>query len=382
MSTEIMPQFAEDNAYQSTPVAAPAESNAGDQPHGSAVASREKPGAQAVHEQRVLAVRDINARIDGLENRIVDLTDAFSQSQEAVKVSVSDLQQRSMQVMADVMRVSVQLEQAARHQTEMTTLVDARLSASVADLGERLDEAAAALTGQQAHLEQIQSSHEALSGLHTWLAGVTQEQGDVITALADDTRQQFQLSRTHLDGLSALYREQKLAIATLQTDYRLLETKSLSLTEQLNGLNKVVVTTISRTRKGFRMVAGTVAALAALTLGLIAWFQLYPSAVPETVKAQLAMLTAGLHQQAQSSTELSGDVTQLHTQVATLNGLVKSQHEEIAVMRAESRQMSRTVQDIRGVLGNIQQNMDSIKTDLRAVQTSVHAPAEPLSVAP
>lgn len=163
------------------------------------------------------------------------------------------------------------------------------------------------------------------------------------------------------------------------TDHDLLATRSLQLQEQLNGLTTVVTTHMSRTRKGFRVAGGVMATLAVITLGLIAWFQIYPSAVPETVKKQLTGLSLGLHQQATGSEVMRGDVTQISAHVTALNAQVKRQSDEMATLRAESRKMARAVQSIRAALGGIQRNVAGIRQDLSAVQAQVNTPAQTVS---
>jgi peptidoglycan hydrolase CwlO-like protein len=354
MSSETLLQLMED-----PPVAylAPANPAAADTDTAGTSAPDADPPAPSpalpLPQRRLLAARDINVKIEGLEKEIAELGALIAGNQSAVGEAMSDLQGRSASMMADMLRVSHRLEKDRQLQGERQRTLDLRLTGSINELGREIDASAAMLQAQKDSLARLQDSHETLQRLHAHLDKVVDRQGRSLGILADNTQQQLHLTRSHIESLEALYREQQQALLTLSSDHELLTLKSGQLEARVTGIDTVLTESIGATRLRFRRVAAGIAVLAVISLGLITYFQLYPSAVPETVRQQLAGLSSGLSQQSSSSDALRAELGALQASVASLDARLERQADDIANLRGQARQTSRQLQEIHGELAAI-----------------------------
>lgn len=305
------------------------------------------PAALTLQQRRILAARDINAKIESLEKEIGRLSDSLGQAQESTRTHLLQLQQRSVSTMADIMRVSSRLEQCNRHHGERARTLDARLTSSINQLGRELDLTDGQLKAQKAGLQQLQERLDIMSRLQGHLERLTERQGHSLHALADETQRHFQITRAQVDALAALYQEQRQDLLALTSDHELLALQSGQLATRLAGLSDTVDANMGFTRRRFRTVAGVMAVLTLVTLGLITYFQLYPSAVPEPVRRQLAGLSLGLDTQSSRQADLRRELEGQASTLQVLQEQLRREQAETASLRAQSRQTRRQLREMR-----------------------------------
>jgi chromosome segregation ATPase len=319
-----------------------------------AAAPAPQKSTAALQQRRLVAARDINAKIGGLEQQIAQLSSRFAQSQASVKSSVSLLQQRTLGMMADLLRVSTRLERNGRRQQEQAQQLEQQLNGSVAELGRRIEQTSERLQLQKTWLGELQDRHETLHRLHLHLEKLTGRQGQALGILTAETRQQLQITRTHIEGLNALHREQERALLALASDHDLLAIRAARLEAQLSGLSEVVSTNAGQTRQRFRAVAAVLGLVAVVSLGLIAYFQLNRTAMPVSVKLQLAGLSQHLSQQAESGAALGSALEQQTGELRELYTRLQQQQVEIGSLRTQSRQALRAVKTLELELASLQ----------------------------
>lgn len=355
-----------------------------DAARGAAKAAMLRPAASSEHERRVIAVRDINAKLTGLETNMAQLTDAFGQAQDKLKLSLGDLQLRADKMTADVTRVAARLEQSNQHQVDLTKALDKRFTHSLTELGDQLKQANAQAQAQQACLDRLESGQEVLQRWHDELASKTGLHGEAIDALsnearqqelalkalADDTRQQLQINRTHIDGLNALHREQKQSLQALSDDFDVLTAKTNLLADQLTSLSVDVAADRRQNRRRFRVVGGALAGIAVLGAGVMAYLHYHPI-TPAAVSAQLAALQTSSQHQAARDTALQADVTGLASQVASLNGKVAQQDGTIAALQAQSEHSASALQRLQTQQKSLQRKVERLQ---RTVTVAAPAP--------
>lgn len=379
-----------------TPLQESAEAEAGlhDQHQTTAVKPAAlKASASSEHERRVIAVRDINAKLAGLDNHMAQLTDAFGQSQETLKLSLSDLQLRADKMTADVVRVAARLEQSNQHQSDVSKALDRRLTGSLAELGEQFKQADATIQAQQHYLARLESGQDVLQRWHDELASKTNLHGEAIDALsnearqqelalkalADDTRQQLQINRTHIEGLNALHREQKQALQALCEDFDVLTSKTNLLADQLTNLTVDVAADRRVNLKRFRLVAGALAGVTAVTFGVMSYLHYHPSTIPDAVKAQLAALSTAAGQDVARDQALHASVTGLAGKVTALAGKVDQQDSTIAALQAQSDQSAGALQRVQKQQAALQRKVERLQ---KKVQQTVPAPMAAASALP
>ncbi|MDF3030652.1 MAG: damX [Moraxellaceae bacterium] len=379
MSSETLLQLMEDppailpppaDLAAAGPATPPAPALAADDDLDSSGASR----APALHARRLLAARDINAKIENLEQDIADLSVSVASSQANLKGVMNDLQSRSSSMMADLMRVSSRLEKERQQQGELHRALDQRLTGSISELGRDLDQTAAMLQAQKDCLARLQDSHDMLQRLHSHLDKVVSRQGHSLGILATDTHQQLQITRSHIEALDAFYHEQQEMLLALTSDHELLALKSGQLEARVTGIDSTLTATIGQTRQRFRTVAVVIAVLAVISLGLITYFQLYPSAVPETVRQQLAGLSSGLSRQSSSSDALRQELVTIQERLSGLDARLGQQAGEIASLRSQARQTARNLKAIRDELSSFRAELEAGSEPLTPATESITTP--------
>ncbi|MCD6060233.1 MAG: damX [Moraxellaceae bacterium] len=379
MSSETLLQLMEDppailpppaDLAAASPATPPAPALAADDDLDSSGASR----APALHARRLLAARDINAKIENLEQDIADLSVSVASSQANLKGVMNDLQSRSSSMMADLMRVSSRLEKEHQQQGELHRTLDQRLTGSISELGRDLDQTAAMLQAQKDCLARLQDSHDMLQRLHSHLDKVVSRQGHSLGILATDTHQQLQITRSHIEALDAFYHEQQEMLLALTSDHELLALKSGQLEARVTGIDSTLTATIGQTRQRFRTVAVVIAVLAVISLGLITYFQLYPSAVPETVRQQLAGLSSGLSRQSSSSDALRQELVTIQERMSGLDARLGQQAGEIASLRSQARQTARNLKAIRDELSSFRAELEAGSESLTPATESITTP--------
>lgn len=306
-----------------------------------ASAAPEAARALSVQERRLQVARDINAKIDSLEADIARLSGAFGESRAQLAASLEALQLRTHAGMADLLRASTRLEAQVAHQDGELRVLDERLSRGVSELGHELGTVTAVLRQQEDRLGELQERHDQLTRLHEHLDRLTAGQARQLDVLSTDTHRHLRLLRTHIDGLGALYREQRQALGMLRDDHDLLAREAAATAAMLAGLATKVTQHEGRTHGRFRLVAAGLATLAVVSLGLIAWFQLHPTAVPETVRTGLAGLSAGLDRQSGQNRALAAAVLEgqetVARQMGTQERTLQRQGRELARLKTETR---------------------------------------------
>lgn len=314
----------------------------------------ERRSAASLQQRRLQAARDINARIGSLEREIIRLEKAFSHSQDSVKEGVAQLQQHAVTVMADVMRVSVRVEQHTQQHNTDTRQLEQRLCSTIADLGRSLDHIGKQLQTQQECLRLLQERHDAMERLQAHFDKVSGRQAHCLGVLTTGLRRHSTLTRTHIEGLQALHREQQHALLALTADHDLLAIRSAQMETRLNGLHELVNDSIGETRRRLVTTAGVLGSLALLALGLIAWFQTYPTAVPPAVTQQLSGLSAELSQTSDRGAVHEATLETQSTELRELYDQLQGQQIAITQLRTQTRQAVRAQRDMRLELSQLQ----------------------------
>lgn len=388
--------------------------------------------ASQEQERRLLAVRDINAKIGDLEGQIGRLTAEFGQSQQKLSSSLLDLQRRNAKMTAEIVEVVSHIDRNAKDHSEATRALDSRLSHSLSQLREQMGTAGDAIQAQQARLNQLESSQTNLQALHKGLAMVVRQneaelkaelksQAEVaqvarqdidtlgataqdarndinalsaaaqetradlkkvagaarqtdleLKALTVEAREQLQINRTHIEGLNALHREQKQSLLGLAEDFELLNERTNQLADQLHGLTVDAAEHRRLTSKNFRIVAGSIAALAVVSFALMTWLHFNPSQAPDWVKNQLAALGAGAAQQAAAQGKLGAELEGTQTAMAVQ---FEGQQAQIEAMQAATERNAALIQRLQKADANMRQQIKTLQTQVQENAAAGAAPA-------
>lgn len=344
-------------------------------------AAKSRPSLQ---ERRLLATRDLNSMISGLEQEIVTLSESLNSNQNTVRSGMTQLQQRVVTLMTDLMRLSNRLERSHRQQGEQARQLDQRLSGAIGELGRELQDTATRLHSQKDDLAQLRDDFDRLDRLQQHLDKLTTRQGRTLGILTTETRQQFQITRSHFESLHSLYQQQQSSLLALSSDHDLLAQRSAQLQVQLAGLETRVETGFALGRRQLRLVAGALTLLAVVSLGLMAWFQFAPrAATPASLRQPLASLSGGLQAATADRASLHEDVSGLAGTVSALQEQLARQHREIGQLQAQARRATSGMKRLQSRLQALQAEAEAARREAQtnAAQAASRPDAIPLPVA-
>jgi hypothetical protein len=375
-------------------------------------------------ERRQLMVRDINSKLGDLESNVSRLTAAFGQSQQTINNTLLDIQRRSTRMTADILGLVSRADRDSEQQSAATTALDRRLKAGLTELREQLNQAASALRNQHGRLDQMESGQKTLLKLHDGLAvmsrqqgdaiqGLTQEnrqqgrqlqslgaesrlhaealqvlgsdslqhgeaikaldagarvQGDALRALTSEAREQLQVNRTHINGLQALYREQKQGLQALVADFDLLADRTNLLTEQLQGLGTEVAQERLWVRKGFKIAGGALAGLVVVMFAVMAYMQWHPVTVPDAVRAELTGLSSQVSKQTAAQQAMAADLQAMQTHIAALGASSDTQSAQIALIQKQVQRSLGVLHRVRKSEAGIQHEVGGLEARMDKVE--------------
>lgn len=244
--------------------------------------------------------RDINAKIDTLEEQMGQSTSVLEKAQECVKQALSQQQ-------ADIDRQRKTLEIHGQNLSAHST--------AIATQDSLINQHQSYLA---AHAEQINGVEDRQHEMQQMLLGLSQE---------------------HENN-------------TAKVDV---------LAEQLYDVSRQASADRNTTHQHFRLLTGALIGATVLTLGIFSYFLYNPIAAPKSIEAQLAAINAELTQQKDSTTTVSGDVQRISASLTMLestlselqsaHGALQSNQQagrdDIAKLQAQITSVQRTMGDLR-----------------------------------
>lgn len=292
--------------------------------------------ARTEQEQRSALVRDINSRINGLETRIDDMSGDLERSRSAVAGSFATLEKQI-------------------HATD------------------------ALLRDQQSRADQLEQAQQELRSLHEHLDRVRRQQGQAIEALTLDTRRRFEDTRSSLVALHELCHQQKETLAGYRRDHETVAKHARELQWQVDGIDSALGQHEARTERNFRRTGWALVAVATVSLGLIAWYQVYPTAVPETVKTQLATLAGGLDEQALTDAAMTADLARQGSQIAALDATGMQLQAGVDALTRSDARLAAGLSELRHEQTAMQNDLASLRADWHAREVEGGMEFQPLS---
>lgn len=344
--------------------------------------------------------RDINAKIDALEEQLGRSATTMERSQEMVKAALEELRDRIMGVRIDTNeRLETNRDEIKANRVEVETQRE-ELKINRAEILANRDEIRVQSHEIKAHHAEIEAHRDAIMTGHEQLKSQLGE--------LNSQRESIQTHRLEIDSHGNTLAAQTTAIAThkdtlashhahlqAHTDQiTLLDDQHVDLQQVVKGLSQEHDATVAKvdtladqlyvvnidasahrhqTQKSFRLLTGALVGTSVLTLSLFTYFQFNPIAAPAAVETQLSALSTGLDQQRLATASMSGEIQRIGSGLTIVEGTVSQLGSDQASMQAVS---TTEINQLKSKLGSFEAAIN----DLRArIQRSVGARA-PLPV--
>lgn len=297
---------------------------------------------QSLQERRLRVARELDARINGLEQDIRQIGDSLAQSRQAATGDLRDLQQRSSSLTTELLRVGARLAQQGSAHEKNVRQLEHRLGGRLQDIEYALAALTTELRVQTEGQYELQQRHDTLTRLHEHLDRIVNRQGRNLDILAAEFQQRVELLRISIEGLQEIFYAQQESLMGLALEHEQLALLTRQLQAQLGELGARLDIHVDQTRQRLRSQMMWLAASALLSLGLITYCQFNPVAVPANVSGQLATITGSVAQQEVQATTLVAQGRLQDERLAALTAALEAERHETrrlrqGVRRANSR---------------------------------------------
>lgn len=327
-------------------------------------------GTVPLREKTERFARDINAKIDALEEQIGRSANLAEHQQEEMRRALEELRnhlaQQRHEIDAQRDAITDQRDALAASRDEMQAQGHA-LTQHRDQLQQQhdvLDNQREALDAQQAHLESHRKALDQLSQNISAHTGALSTHTSALSTHNERLEQHEALLSNHaaqIDGLDQRQFDQQQALLGLSQEHDATTAKVDALADQLYDQHVQLSTHRNETRSHVRTLAGALLGTTVLTLGLIGYFAFNPVATTTAVENNLAALNSDMAQQRSATTNLSGELqrvgtglTALETSVSELRGTQgelqagqQASREDISRISNQINSYERTLNDLR-----------------------------------
>jgi DNA repair exonuclease SbcCD ATPase subunit len=329
--------------------------------------------AARLQARRLRAVHDLADRIARIEQDLQAQAQALERSRAGTRDHLRELQQRSASLTTELLRGQARTARQDREQAEERRRLEARVAAQLKELESSLAPLQQALQGCTTELAALRDQQATLERLNTHLDRLVLRQGRALDLVTAEFRQQMDLLRATQDTLREELAAQQTALLSLTLDHEQASLHLERLRSAHDNFTARTETRLQRLAQQQRVFASLLAALALLSLTLIAWCYTHPVTVPPAARQQLQQLAAAAQRQDELSQAqalvLAGHDLRLTEQQAALE--LAREHNEL--LRADARRQQREVMRLRRQLA-------TLEASLAAQALAAQMPAAPAKV--
>lgn len=336
------------------------------------------PAASAtlrLEARRLRAVHELADRITRLEQELLEQSQALERTRVSTRDSLRELQQRSASLTTELLRGQARTARQDREHAEERRRLESRVAAQLRELESSLPPLQQALQSCTGELAALQDRQATLERLNLHLDRLVLRQGRQLDLVTAEFRQQMELLRAAQDTFREDLASQQSALMALTLDH---EQASLNLERLRSAHDNLAARTdarLQRLAQRQRVFASLLAALALLSLTLIAWCYTHPATVPPAARQQLQQLAVTTQRQddlAQTQAQvLAGHDLRLAEQQAALE-LAREHNDDL---RADTRRQQREITRLRLQLATLQANLAAITQASPPGHTPVTEPA-------
>lgn len=304
-------------------------------------------GTVPLREKTERFARDINAKIDALEEQISRSSHLVEHQQEEVRHALEELRNH-------LARQRIELDDQ-RHALD--------------DQRDAQNEQHTQLENQRKALDQLSqnlSAHTGALSTHTSALSTHNERLE---------QQEAQLS-THtaqIDGLDQRQFDQQQALQGLSEEHDGTVAKIDTLADQLYDQHVQLATHRNETRSYVRTLAGALLGTTVLTLGLIAYFAFNPVATTTAVENNLAALNADMAEQRGTTTTLSGELQRVGAALGALESSVSELRGAQGELQAGQQASREDISRISNQISSYERSLNDLRSRVQRAQGSTAA---------
>lgn len=320
--------------------------------------------ALRLQARRLRAVHDLVERIAGLEQELQAQARALEKSRLDTRDQLRELQQRSASLTTELLRGQARTARRDREQLEERRQLEARVATQLRELESALTPLRQALQGCTTDLDTLRDGQAKLERLQAHLDRLVLRQGRQLDLVTAEFRQQMDLLRVRQDTLQAELAAQQTALLALALDHEQATLHVERLHSAHESLAARTETRLQHLAQQQRVLASLLAALALLSLTLIAWCHTHPVAVAPAARQQLQLLAAATQRQddtAQAQAQLLDGQAQLlagqDLRLADQQAMLKATRERTDRLRAATQRQQREITRLRQELAALQDRL-------------------------
>lgn len=310
---------------------------------------------ETLQARRLRLARDLELRINHLEQELQAQATALSQTGSSIRVTLRELQQRSASLTTELLRTGARVARLGRDHEDQQRRLEARLTEGLRDINLAMTPLGEALRQQEQQLNELRDHQETLSRLHHHLDRIVNRQGRQQDLLAAEFGQRLTLLGITLETQQDFANDQQTALLALTLQHEQATLDVQRLRDCMDDFTARLERRLEQLRHRQLLLASLLAALALLSLALIAWCQTHPITLPPQARQQLSALTGALQQQGQQAQVQSAALSRHETQLAALQSALAQERLHNRRLRQEGRRHERQINEVRAQLTALQE---------------------------
>lgn len=315
---------------------------------------------ETLQARRLRVARDLELRINHLEQELQAQAAALSQSGASIRLTLRELQQRSASLTTELLRTGARLARLGRVQEEHQRQLEARLAEGLRHIQTAIAPLDAALRQQAQQLNDIQERQDTLSRLHHHLDRIVHRAGGQQDYFTAEFQQRLTLLDVTLETQQELANDQhgSLLALTLQHEQATLDIQRLRA--GLDDFTAQLEQRLQQLRHRQLILTSLLAVLALLSLGLIGWCQTHPVTLPPKARQQIAILASDLQQQRDQGQAQAGALSRHERQLTDLQLALAQERKQSRRMHQEARLHEHQIHEVRTQLATLREAVDSV----------------------
>lgn len=305
--------------------------------------------------RRLRVARELEDRISRIEQDLQVQANTLAQTGANIRLTLRELQQRSASLTTELLRTGARVARLGRDHEEEHRKLETRLGDGLREIETALAPLRTAMNQQEQQLSELQQRQDTLSRLHHHLDRIVHRQGQQQDILAADFGQRLRLLDVTLETQQEFANDQQTALLALTLQYEQVSIDLQRLRTCLDDFSARLEDRLQQLRHRQQLMASLLAALALLSLALIAWCQTHPLTIPPQTRQQLAVLTSGLQQQHRHAQAQAGALSRHEAYLADLQTALTQERVQNRRLRQEARRHDRQISEVRSQLAVLQE---------------------------
>ena len=254
--------------------------------------------------------RDINTKLNDIENQILRVCLEFGQSQKSLKQLVAEVEVDQQGLEQQIEELTGQFKISSRNQSKLNDALKEHFSDLFSSLKTRLDSTFFELERHEDRLQSLDVDQQSLAQKHVDLAEMVAEQKTALELIESALTANISRNSENINALQTQQNSDKESLRLLAVDQEQLREFTIDVDGKLTELRLDTAEDQRRTGKRFTLLASIVACVTIALSGALAYFEFNPLRAPDALVTQVEAIQRSVVDVNDGVTQLTWDMQQ------------------------------------------------------------------------